>query len=479
MLFIESAIKLFTGHEFNYYFYLGINTNLRAIIMKKLFITGLLALIVVPGGLAAQDQDESKKDTVKTGFNLSGVPAVAYDSDIGFLYGIILNLYHYGDGTRYPRYNHSVYMEWSNTTKGSMKSILRYDSDQLIRGIRTSAEISYKTEQALDFYGFNGYKALYNSNFEDDIHQDYLSRLFYKMDRKILLLRADFTGDLIGNKLKWFAGIEFQNMAMDTVNTTKLNEGKSDDKKLKYVEGGLFGNYANNWGIIPADQINGGSLTLLKAGLIYDTRDNEPNPMKGIWSEAQLLWSPAFLGNTSMSYTRLILTHRQYFTIIPEDLNFAYRLSYQAKLGGKMPYYMLPWVYNSPPNFTRDGLGGNKTLRGILRNRVVGEDYLYANIELRWKFLYFQLLNQNFYLALSGFLDAGMVTGEYEIDKSGITDPPDLIFFPDDPETIHTSAGGGLHIAWNRNFIVAVDYGRALNKRDGLSGLYIGLDFLF
>ena len=185
--------------------------------MKKLLTLGFIALILVPAGLQAQEQEESKKDTVKTGFNLSGVPAVAYDSDIGFLYGIILNLYHYGDGTRYPRYNHSIYMEWSNTTKGSMKSILRYDSDQLIRGVRTSAEISYKTEQALDFYGFNGYEALYDRNFTDDTHGDYLSRLYYKMDRKILLLRADFTGDIIGNKLKWFAGFEFQNMAMDTV----------------------------------------------------------------------------------------------------------------------------------------------------------------------------------------------------------------------------------------------------------------------
>jgi len=92
--------------------------------MKKLLILGFIALFLVPGGLLAQEQEESSKDTAKTGFNLSGVPAVAYDTDIGFLYGIILNLYHYGDGTRYPRYNHSIYMEWSNTTKGSMKSIL-------------------------------------------------------------------------------------------------------------------------------------------------------------------------------------------------------------------------------------------------------------------------------------------------------------------------------------------------------------------
>ena len=104
-----------------------------------------------------------------------------------------------------------------------------------------------------------------------------------------------------------------------------------------------------------------------------------------------------------------------------------------------------------------------------------------ANIELRWKFLYFQLFKQNFYLALSGFMDAGMVTGDYEFDMSGVpaNDPDAMKFFPDDPETLHTSAGAGLHIAWNRNFIIAVDYGRALDKRDGNSGLYIGLDFLF
>ncbi len=448
--------------------------------MKNLILIGLLVLIFFPGGLSAQD--DAAEDTVKTGFNLSGVPAVAYDSDIGFLYGVILNLYHYGDGSRYPKYNHSLYMEWSNTTKGSMKSILRYDSDRLIPGIRTSAEISYNTEQALDFYGFNGYQSLYDMNIEDDTHPtDYLSRLFYKMDRKMLLLRTDFMGDIIEDKLHWFAGFEFRNMKMDTVNTSKLNEGKSAEKQLPYVGGGLYGRYTDDWGIIPADQMNGGSNTLIKAGLVYDTRDNEPNPMKGMWTEAQVLFSPSFLGNSSLSYGRLVLTHRQYFTIVPEDLNFVYRLSYQAKLGGEMPYYMLPFVFNSPPSWTRDGMGGSKTMRGILRNRVAGEDYFLANIEIRWKFAYFRLFKQNFYLALSGFMDAGMVTGKYEFDMSGVptNDPDAMMFFPDDPETLHTSAGAGLHIAWNRNFIIAVDYGRALDKRDGVSGLYIGLDFLF
>jgi outer membrane protein assembly factor BamA len=109
---------------------------------------------------------------------------------------------------------------------------------------------------------------------------------------------------------------------------------------------------------------------------------------------------------------------------------------------------------------------------------VVGEDYLLANFELGWKFWYFRLFNQNFYMALSGFFDSGMVTREYPVDLSGV--PADALkFFPDDKEGLHNSAGVGLHIAWNRNFIVAVDYGRALDPRDGVSGLYIGLNFLF
>ena len=46
-------------------------------------------------------------------------------------------------------------------------------------------------------------------------------------------------------------------------------------------------------------------------------------------------------------------------------------------------------------------------------------------------------------------------------------------------EKLHLSAGGGFHFALNENFIVAADYGRALSKQDGISGFYVGLDFLF
>jgi len=46
-------------------------------------------------------------------------------------------------------------------------------------------------------------------------------------------------------------------------------------------------------------------------------------------------------------------------------------------------------------------------------------------------------------------------------------------------EGFHNSVGAGLHIAMNQNFILAIDYGRALNEQDGKSGIYVGLNFLF
>ncbi len=428
-------------------------------------------------GQADTSKPVEKKDKVKTGWNFGALPAIAYDTDIGFKYGALVNLFYYGDGKQYPKYLHSLYFEWNHTTKGSGTSQFTYDSEYLIPGIRVSAEASYLTEQSLDFYGFNGYESAYDADLEDEDSEEYISRMYYNMDRRLLRLKADFQGKITGQQFRWLAGLEYNHAKMGTVDVEKLNKGKDVEDQL--ADTSLFGNYIA-WGIIPEDEADGGNTTLVKAGLVYDTRDLEANPMKGIWTELQLLMAPGFLGNDDFAYTRLALTHRQYFTLAPQVLSFAYRLSYQTKLSGTMPYYMLPFVYNTAPSLTRDGLGGAKTIRGIMRNRVVGDGFIYGNLEFRWKFLRTVLFNQNLYLALSGFLDGGMVTDKHDFDVDPAVDPAEysnLVNTGD--EKLHLGAGAGLHIVMNQNFIIAVDYGRALDPEDGVSGLYIGLNFLY
>ncbi len=411
----------------------------------------------------------------KSGWTLGGVPVIAYDSDIGFKYGGLVNFYNYGDGSRYPKYDHSIYLEWSRTIKGSGINQITYDSEQLIPGIRVSGEISYLTEKALDFYGFNGYKTYYNSLYEDDTEADniYKSRFFYRQDRKLLRLRADFQGKLVHENLGWIGGIVHYNVQLDTVDLDMLNEGKEDADKLPAIGGGLYGLY-NTWGSLPTEYYDGGSSTFLKAGIVYDTRDNEPNPMHGIWTGLTLFIDPGFIGE-SPAYGRFSLTHRQYFTLLPNRLSFAYRLNYQGKLFGEVPSYMLPFILKSGRYTDSDGFGGAKTIRGVMRNRVVGNDMALGNFELRWKFVQTVILNQNIYLALSAFTDMGLVTRDFEINTNNV----DALYFPNEKEGIHQSVGAGFRIALNENFIIAVDYGIALDERDGDNGLYINLDWMF
>ena len=440
--------------------------------MKKLFCS--VSLIFIIWNLSAQKNDSLKstqEEIIKTGWNFGAVPAIAYDSDIGFKYGGVVNFYHYGDGSTYPKYLHSVYLEWSRTTNVSGINQFIYDSEYLIPGIRVTGEASLLTEKALDFYGFNGYKAYYDAAYEDDESNDYISRMYYRHERMLTRLKLDLQGKIREQKIRWLGGLVHYGIKIDSVDIENLNEGLDEAELLPDTS--LLYNQFVNYGIIPEKQADGGNTNFLKLGLVYDTRDNEPNPMQGIWTEMLFLAAPAFLGN-DYSFTRLAITHRQYFTLIPKDLNLAYRVSYQGKLSGEMPFYMLPFVYNS--DITRDGLGGAKTIRGVLRNRVVGEDFLYHNLELRWKFFRTLIMKQNFYFALNTFLDGGVVINNYDFNTN---QAPANFFEKQDSEGYHLSYGAGLHIAMNQNFVVACNYGRAFDPRDGNSGLYIGLNFLF
>jgi len=122
-------------------------------------------------------------------------------------------------------------------------------------------------------------------------------------------------------------------------------------------------------------------------------------------------------------------------------------------------------------------------LRGIVRNRVVGDGYFMGNMEARWKFARFQFINNNFYLGLNGFMDFGQVTkktdGIENVPESDLNSQAAKDYYDKDAEKMHISYGAGLRIAMNENFIIRLDYGMAADDRDGKSGMYIGLNYLF
>ena len=61
--------------------------------------------------------------------------------------------------------------------------------------------------------------------------------------------------------------------------------------KLYEAGGTLYQRYVK-YGLIPEDEVHGGSINYLKIGLKYDSRDQLACPMSGIWTEAVLQTAP-------------------------------------------------------------------------------------------------------------------------------------------------------------------------------------------
>jgi hypothetical protein len=439
--------------------------------MKKVVLFSMIFLSLFI--LNAQE----KAPITKTGWNFGGLPTITFDTDLGFQYGALVNLYNYGDGTRFPKYNHSLYFEVSRFTKGSGINRFYYDSDKLIKGLQTSFDLSYLSDQAYDFFGFNGYNAVYQPDWIDDTKTapPYKTRMYYKYDRKLFRVKVDLQGKLAGDHFRWTAGLNFQNFKIGIVDINNFNKGKDESEQLKPVDG-LYKKY-QDWGIIKGDEVDGGFVPTFKGGLVFDTRDTRSNPMKGVWAEAVIEAAPKILGAES-SFAKASLIFRKYITLIPKNLSLVGRVAYQTTIAGDVPFYYQSQVITSIlTGALSEGLGGGKTIRGILRNRVVGDGFLYGNVEARWKFVRFTFIKNNWYLGLNTFMDFGRVTKEIKIADSVINANPD--FFKKDSEKFHTSYGLGLRIVENENFVIAVDYGRAMNKQDGKSGMYIGLNYLF
>ena len=440
------------------------------------------------------------KEIIKTGLNYGPLPAVAFDADKGFQMGALLNIYNFGDGSTYPNPYSQWYFEASFFTKGSQLFVISYDNKTLIPGVRWSSNFTLTNDKAMDFYGFNGYRAYYDHEKvalgkNENNHSAYIYTPKYRMNRVAVLFKTDFTGNIWNNKLFWEAGYHLSYFKHGyngkALNLDKINKGKEEYKQFPADEEPIFDLY-RKWGIISEEEAWGGLNSALRLGVLYDTRDKEGAPSRGIWAEAHTTIAPKWLG-TSIPYYRYSATFRQYLPIIDNDiLTFAYRLNYEGTLGKDAPYYVLPYITVMGQNYDRDGMGGYRTIRGLMRNRVQGLDVASYNVELRWRFVNFALFNQNIAFGLSAFSDGTMVTREFDMTFRGKEqDRAEYDAYMAkglDSDRPHITVGAGLRFIMNQNFIVAFEYGLPISKfssnpvikgQDGDGAFYINTGYLF
>lgn len=467
--------------------------------IATLFATSLYAQ-TTDADTASADAPK-KKEIVKTGYNFGPLPAVAFDADKGFQLGALLNIYDFGDGSMYPNTRQHWYFEASFFTKGSQLFVVSYDNKFLIPGVRWSSALTITNDKAMDFYGFNGYMSHYDhervkAGKDKQNLEQYIYTPKYRINRLAILFKSDFVGNIWDNKLFWEAGYHLSYFKQGykqqgALNLDKINKNKKEEKMFPADEPTIFDQY-RKWGLISEDEAWGGLNSSIRLGLLFDTRDKEGAPSRGIWAEAHLMMAPKWLGTTN-PYYRYSATFRHYVPIVKNDiLTFAYRLNYEGSFGKDTPYYVLPYITTMGQTYDRDGMGGYRTIRGIMRSRVQGLDMASYNVELRWRFVQFTLWKQNIAFGLNIFSDGTMVTKGRDMSFRGEeqyrSEYDAYIAKGTKADRPHITVGGGLRFIMNQNFIVAFEYGLPISKfskdpiiknQDGNGAFYINTGYLF
>ena len=433
----------------------------------------LLCLLIGAATLGLSAQENNSKEIIKQGWNFGPLPVVGWDSDLGFQYGACVDIFNYGDGTNYPSYNYKVNLEASTYTGGS--SLLRCYGDfkTLIPDGKLFFDCTYFNAKKFDFYGFNGYASPYfGPSFG---HNEGEKSEFYWMRRNQFRLVTSVQRRITGN-LHWAAGFGYYNIVTGNVNL----EGYNGENTLYQ--------WYRRAGLIRDNEAHGGNVLQLKAGLVYDTRDHDSDPTRGVNIEATLVGAPDIIDRKGYSNLGFTFVGSQYVPVWKDKLTFAYRLGIQTKLAGEIPYY---FINNLNTLFFRkvytEGLGGNASVRGLNRNGVIGNGMAWLNTEFRWRIVNFRFINQNFHIALNPFFDMGQVIQPYRLEEqkeayiaAGGELNPFNPFYTGKKESVHMTAGCGLKIVMNRNFVISVEMARALDGRDGQK-LWnnIGFNYLF
>ena len=451
--------------------------------MKKnvtLFAFGLALFATL--SLSAQDSANARK-----GWTFGVLPSFAYDADLGLQLGLLSNIYYFGDGAIYPDYYHSFYVEAATTSKHYGLYRFAYGSNYLIPGHRLSIDLTYLPDQMCDFYGFNGYESLYRPEYSDQSSALYRTRAYYKFKRDMFRFSADLQGT-IAKPWYWNAGIGLLYYNVGTVDVARLNKyTKKEADQLPEGVGTLYDEYVSLGYISPAEA-NGGIHPYMHGGFTFDTRDRQQNPRCGIHADAFLTYY-AGIGNMR-DYNDLMFNAawRHYLPIIPNCLTFAYRLGTQLNVAGESPFYLNTYLNQLyMQRVIYEGLGGANSIRGIMRNRILARGVAFANVEFRVQVAHFKIGKENFYIGLNPFLDAGMVVQPYD---RVIADPVQAVLSSEYPDDLyddsrlyspHLSAGCGLKVAMNDNFVLSVDWATALDKQDNakLSNLYIKMGYMF
>lgn len=377
----------------------------------------------VPATKRMADPDIEKK---KVGWFLTGLPAISADPINGA--GAAFNGYLYFNGDRadpffaYTPYRAKLGIGLQQTTGNSAAFALNLDAPYVADSPwRLKLDLKYENDPNKLFYGLT--EATLGPTSAPD-------PLFNRFREQELMGNLKLERSILDGNTRLLMGYELQHLRYETL----TGQARLDQAARA---GEVFG-------------LPGGLVSLIQTGLIFDTRDFEPDPSRGLVLEAANEVSGPLLGS-QFTFDKLFFQAKHFQQLWPERFArtvLATRVGYGTIFGDQAPFfeYQDQWSTEGSIN----GLGGAQTLRGYKANRFLGRTVAFANVELRHRFAEVDVWGQNLTFAAVPFLDLGAIG--------------DRLFVPrlDQPRA---AAGAGLRIGWNRSTMVLLDY--AVSPEDG------------
>ncbi|MDZ4840138.1 MAG: DUF5982 domain-containing protein [Bacteroidota bacterium] len=394
------------------------------------------------------DEDIANKPE---GTYVTGVPDISSDPVNGFGYGVGGYLYFNGKKTdpffNYTPYRAKIDIALFNTTKSQREIIAKLDVPYILNskwrlrvegGYESNPNLLYfgKTESTLNklsYYDNIGAIPQLKSGVSYSEYSDNFlvgdNKLYHNYNKEEFILNISGERSLYEGKMRLLLGYELASVKIRTFQGNSLLQLDANAGQILGLGSSLIG--------------------LGQVGIIYDTRDLESDPSKGIFAELTNELSLKALGssfNFNKTYGH-ISVYKNLIAKYPKRLVLAGRagLGYTA---WDAPFFEYQDQWSSEGSV--EGLGGSKTLRGYKQSRFLGRVMSINNLELRYRFAQLNFLKQHFAFSTLPFIDAGAVWDDFNTIKSF--------------KNFRVSEGLGLRIAWNVNTILRFDY--AVSQED-------------
>ena len=197
------------------------------------------------------------------------------------------------------------------------------------------------------------------------------------------------------------------------------------------------------------------------AGVIYDTRDSEALPSRGMFNQFAVRLLQAMPGgDTSVRYAGLAASIVGYVPVAGPVV-FAGRVMADVEIGN-VPFSDL---FMGGPFTQQEMPGGSSGIRGVPTGRYLGPLKVVTNLEFRSVLARFRVFHQPMSFGVNAFFDAGRLWSSLSL-----SDPRDGA-----GAGIHWGAGGGVFLKWGGAAVFRIEAAYSPDARAENPSLPIGI----